>query len=415
MIACGCDLIKILNIVISTKSARGGGVRAGLMYGKYLSHHVPTEIAKMKGDFDNNIFYELGVSRGDVKILAHDERLKQIFDFVPFFPKRYSNVFIKMDIDDDLVNDFDVVHLHNPHPFFSMYQIARMCIKNNTPYFITMHGIPEMLELDKIVEMNSLIKIIYRKYIIRKLLYVLENSEYLFALTECDKELISSRIPNKQSDIYISPNGVEVSDFEIDMNGAEPIYDKYAIDDEIPILLFVGMMNERKGIDILIKSAKRLDASFQLLIVGPEIDKRISKEIDDLIDSDSRIKRLGYVSKSDLVYLYRMADIFIFPSLSEAFGMVLIEAMAARTPCIASDIPGPNRIIEDGTNGYLFPKGDICALTTRIESLLKNEDIMKEMGIAAHKMVKAKYNWDRIVKRNISLYKTASKSCQWVP
>jgi glycosyltransferase involved in cell wall biosynthesis len=177
------------------------------------------------------------------------------------------------------------------------------------------------------------------------------------------------------------------------------------VDPNQKLILFVGSIDKRKGVDILVKAVKNVNEEFQLLIVGPKIDSRFYSYIEKLIGDDSKIKVLDYVSKKNLIVLYNLADIFVLPSLSEGLPLVLLEAMAARTPCIASDIMGSNEVVEHNKTGFLFPKGDVNSLTGYLAELLGDKDLRKYMGDNAQKVVKEKYDWDVIVKNNIEIYK----------
>ena len=300
---------------------------------------------------------------------------------------------------------YDIVHLHHTIPFFSFKQIADMCVKNNIPYVNTLHELNVMLTLPEVMDMKKYQKIIYNKLILKNYLTVLKNASCLFALSEADKELAKKLFPNKE--VILSPNGVVSSEFN--MNTQDDRYQSFLEENDIDpnqkFILFVGSIDKRKGVDILVKAVKNLNEEFQLLIVGPKIDSTFYSYIENLISDDSKIKVLDYVSKKNLIALYNLADIFVLPSLSEGLPLVLLEAMAAGTPCITSDIMGSNEVVEHNKTGFLFPKGDVNSLTDYLAELLRDKDLRKYMGDNALKAVKEKYDWDVIVKNNIEIYK----------
>lgn len=394
--------MRILNIMIVTENARG--CTAGLQYGKYLSKYVDTTIAMMEGKYDDELISQAGIDKKVLK-LPQKKGMKQIIEKIPFFPKRYSNVFVKTNLDLSELKKYDIVHLHHTIPFFSFKQIADMCVKNNIPYVNTLHELNVMLTLPEVMDMKKYQKIIYNKLILKNYLTVLKNASCLFALSEADKELAKKLFPNKE--VILSPNGVVSSEFN--MNTQDDRYQSFLEENDIDpnqkFILFVGSIDKRKGVDILVKAVKNLNEEFQLLIVGPKIDSTFYSYIENLISDDSKIKVLDYVSKKNLIALYNLADIFVLPSLSEGLPLVLLEAMAAGTPCITSDIMGSNEVVEHNKTGFLFPKGDVNSLTDYLAELLRDKDLRKYMGDNALKAVKEKYDWDVIVKNNIEIYK----------
>ncbi len=84
--------------------------------------------------------------------------------------------------------------------------------------------------------------------------------------------------------------------------------------------------------------------------------------------------------------------------------MVLIEAMAAEKPVIGSNVPGIRVVVDDGVNGFLVKPKNVEELTSKIDYLLENEDIMKEFGKRGRKKVEEKYSWGKIVRKVEEVY-----------
>jgi glycosyltransferase involved in cell wall biosynthesis len=96
----------------------------------------------------------------------------------------------------------------------------------------------------------------------------------------------------------------------------------------------------------------------------------------------------------------------VLPSISrlEAFGIALIEAMACGKPVVASSIPGPGEIVEDGVTGYLVPPKDASGLAKAISLIIQNEDMAKRMGKEGRRRVEDNYTWERVTSRYDRLY-----------
>lgn len=209
----------------------------------------------------------------------------------------------------------------------------------------------------------------------------------------------------KKSEIPISkvaqiPYSVDINKF-CPAGPAEKIKlrQKLKIWEEGRIILFVGGINVRKGVHLLVEAFLKIEKSnpdVRLLIVGPTY-KYDQKYIDDLkakLISDEIKTKVIFTEKSiDNVDEYmKSSDIFVLPSRQEGFPISVIEAMSCGLTVIGSDIPEIAKAqIKDNEDGFIFPSGDSEKLTVLLERLLNNNTLMKSSGINARK--KAEENW----------------------
>ena len=112
---------------------------------------------------------------------------------------------------------------------------------------------------------------------------------------------------------------------------------------------------------------------------------------------EDRIKFIPMVNKTKLKEYLSLCSVFVLPSLFETFGIVLIEAMASGKPVIASNIPGPNEIIQNGYNGFLFEKENHKELTDCLKLLLNDNPLQKKIGENAKKTVEERYTFEKVV------------------
>jgi len=169
-------------------------------------------------------------------------------------------------------------------------------------------------------------------------------------------------------------------------------------------LLFVGYLTPRKGVDVLIRALEILIKekgmeNLILHIVGnTEIDKTTffqeMKNYSEEADIDRHIIFHGWIDNRDLEELYSTADIFVFPSLLEGFGMALVEAASFGMPIVTTNAGAIPYLIKDGVNGLLVPPGDVKSLAGAIEHLAASPDLRAKFGEANRKLAE-EFQWER--------------------
>ena len=187
----------------------------------------------------------------------------------------------------------------------------------------------------------------------------------------------------------ILPNGVDDTRFA----EAEPLHD--LVDETRPLLLFVGRLEKRKGLETLIKAFLRLRAQghhLRLVVVGEGPER---ERCQSLVPPSLRTEVLfvGAVSHNDLPRYHASADVFVSPAMGgESFGIVLLEGMAAGLPVVASNIPFYRTVMTDGVQGRMVPPGNAVALADALEALLANDKLRKSMA-AEGLRTSAEYAW----------------------
>jgi phosphatidyl-myo-inositol alpha-mannosyltransferase len=199
------------------------------------------------------------------------------------------------------------------------------------------------------------------------------------------------------------PNGVDVARFA----DAEPIDD--LVDPTRPTLLFVGRLERRKGLESLVRAFTRLKTDrpeLRLIVVGEGPERG---RCEGLLSAGLRadVRFLGRVDQDELPRYYASCDLAIQPSLGgESFGIVLLEAMAAGKPLVASDIPGYRTVASDGRQGRLVPPNDPAALASAIGALLDNPALRTAMAEDGRRTV-VEYDWSRVATRVADVYREA--------
>lgn len=202
------------------------------------------------------------------------------------------------------------------------------------------------------------------------------------------------------------PGGVYASDFE---EGSEEavakINKKYNLTDK-KVVLFTGRLTVHKGVEYLIKAARKIAGEVLILGDGPE-----RKYLEDMIKKynlkNTRI--LGYISPKEGIRLkefYRRADVYVAPSVwDEPLGLVILESMAAGTPVIVTRKGGITSIIKDGYNGLFVRPRNSAEIAQKVNMLLEDENLRIKMAQNARKTVEDKFTWEAIASKFERIYR----------
>jgi glycosyltransferase involved in cell wall biosynthesis len=208
--------------------------------------------------------------------------------------------------------------------------------------------------------------------------------------------------------IVVIPNGVDATKFEFKFDEAErqAFRNNYAAPDE-KILFFVGRMVREKGAHILLEALPKVRVVYpkvKLLIVGGGYRDHLV-QLANWLGIAPHVYFTGFVPDDVLLRIYRIADVAVFPSLYEPFGIVALEAMAARIPVVVSDAGGLKEVVEHNVTGIVTWLNNSDSLAWGILEVLQNPDRAQEMVKEAYRRVKTIYNWKRIARQTIEQYR----------
>lgn len=170
---------------------------------------------------------------------------------------------------------------------------------------------------------------------------------------------------------------------------------------EGPTIFFIGRHEPRKGLAVLLDALTGLPPDIRLWVGsdGPETD-----ELQRRSAGDPRIEWLGRISETEKLARLRGADLFCAPSLrGESFGVVLLEAMAAETPIVASELPGYAKVARSGLDAVLVEPGDVGALATAIQKVLHDDDQANRLVDNGRERV-SEFSMDRQASRYLEIY-----------
>jgi phosphatidylinositol alpha-mannosyltransferase len=273
----------------------------------------------------------------------------------------------------------DVVHVHEPMtPSVSMFATLR----SPAPVVATFHSGAERSRLFDLAA--PALRRIARRIAVR------------IAVSERAAGFARSRLGGR---FRVVPNGTEVDRF----SRAEPA-------DLGPgrKLLFVGRLHERKGFPVAVAAFARLAAErsdVRLVVAGEGGQGSAIGALGPSVRA--RVAMLGSVPNEELPPIHAAADVLVAPSVGgESFGIVLVEAMAAGLPVVASRIAGYDEVVTDGVEGFLVPPRDPAALAEALARVLDDADLARAMGEAGRARAR-RYDWDVIADEIESIYREA--------
>jgi phosphatidyl-myo-inositol alpha-mannosyltransferase len=206
------------------------------------------------------------------------------------------------------------------------------------------------------------------------------------------------------SDAVEVPNGVDVGSF-----ASAPRLDGYPRPGRS--VLFLGRYDEpRKGMAVLLRALPTLVERFpdvEVLVVGRGDEDELREDAGKLA---GHLRFLGQVDDRQKASAMRSADVYCAPHTGgESFGIVLVEAMAARTPVVAADLDAFRRVLEEGTAGRLVPVDDAAALADGLIDVLQ-DDTLRERYIEAGSDAVRRYDWSVVARQIMRVYETVSAS-----
>ncbi len=211
----------------------------------------------------------------------------------------------------------------------------------------------------------------------------------------------------QNDNIRIIPNGIDFFSFEPIPEG-KLFRERYNISGKM--ILYTGRLASNKGLNFLIEAAPHIisehsDSKF-VLIGEDEGQRKLLEKKAEKFGIRDKVIFTGHITDEKLFRsAYSACDVFVLPSEYEAFGIVLLEAMACEKPCVATRVGGVPEVIKEGETGVIVEYGNSNALASAVIRLLQDENTRKKMGKAGRVRVKGNFTWPKIVDKLERVYK----------
>ncbi len=294
------------------------------------------------------------------------------------------------------LKNFDIIHVHNDNAFVTLIT----CFLNlyaKKPIVLTCHG-----------------RLIFGSYLKDRIgkLYGVTIGKLLFNMVDV---IVANSVGDKEYiiSLNIDPGKIVVLSNAINMEHMDNLYkreiesikmnqDKYK---DKNIILFVGTIIKRKGVDYLLRAiskVRKVNKNVLLFIIGDGNYRKDAELLARKLNIDEYVTFFGRVSEGQLITMYNSSSIFVLPSLSEVCPTVVLEAMYSGLPVITTDIPGINDHFKNFAE--LIPIKNDKELTKAIIKLLNDENLRNSLDKKGRVLVKEKYTWDNISKSYLEVY-----------
>lgn len=302
--------------------------------------------------------------------LLKDFRLTDPFQAARVFRREFS--------------DLDIVHIHLPT---IMSAPARWIAGfYHVPIFLTYHTNLELYIRHYVPGVpKDIARAVTRFYTSRET----KNGEKVFVPSPDMKTLLETY--DLDPPLEVLPTGIDLETYEKENEDVRTLKEQFGIKEDEKILLYVGRVGSEKNVGFLLDAFKEISRNFSpvhFVIVGGgrglgKVLSRVSK-----MNASRKIHFTGYVEQEEiLAQYYREADLFLFASLTETQGLVIAEALAARTPVVAVDAPGVRDVIKEDKGGYLVPE-EVSTFSKKVKELLENPDLLNRKSQEAKEVAR---------------------------
>jgi glycosyltransferase involved in cell wall biosynthesis len=304
---------------------------------------------------------------------------------------------------------FDVIHANLPLvPSFAIPKDsakALVCAVHSTwkgEALVTRQSNPK--ELNPNEKMMLRFNRLLRRYETK----LMKRSDALIAVSRYTVGELTELYGIEEKKIHVIYNGVDINKFKPRPDRAE-LRREFGLEEEKKIVLFVGRLYHRKGLEILLRSIPPViqefgDVKFAISGTGFKKKEQSLRNLAKELEIEDYVMFLGYVPDEKLPDLYSASDIFVLPAIYENFPFAILEAQATALPVISTKVGGIPEFLVDNENGFLIDPGDSAQLTQRVLILLQDPKLAEEMGRRGRKLIEEKFAWRLITSQVIDLY-----------
>ena len=286
------------------------------------------------------------------------------------------------------VRGFELVHLH--YPFYAGAELVWLaCRRFHVPYVVTYH--------QDVVLQGALSWLPPLHYRLFGHIVLAGARRLLFTTLDYAQSSFAANLAHRKTSLEL-PNGVDAARFSGIVDTARLRAELHVAPDDV-LALFTGGLDRAhyfKGVDVLLRAlAQVTERRLRLVIVGDGDLRPAYQELAAALGVAAHVHFAGRVDDATLPLYYAACDLTVLPSTTrgEAFGIVLLEAMAAGKPVVASDLPGVRAVVRNTGGGLLARPADVKALASALSALAVNPALRRRLGSAGREAMGARYTW----------------------
>ncbi len=327
------------------------GISVSLAYGRY------SKISKLHDEFAKyckQIFILNALHKHDPR---HYSQLKKIFS----------------------KNKFDIIHLHLWNPGSCRYAFFAAS-SSRLPIVTTEHDPFELSGMKRLIKKNCLAK-----------------TERTITISKDNLRLLGEFYGVSKEQLELVHNGIEIDRYLDNHEKADLPVQKGA-----QVITCIAELHHRKGHRYLLEAFRKLQMHMPMLHLVLVGTGPADRELRDQYSQIPHVHFLGW--REDIPQILKASDILILPSLKEAFGQVILEAMASRVITVATNNGGIVDIIKDGATGYLVPPANSQSIIEGITTIIKNPDQKRDIEKTALASVKANFTAEKMTDKTLAVY-----------
>ena len=315
----------------------------------------------------------------DAKIMVHR---------VPATPGKVDYLaFLKIR---QLIKDIapDIVHTHNSQPFIEGALAGVFA------------GMPAMVHTDHGRQFPDKRRYMWMEWLAS---HVVSD---IISVSDDNKASLVKYEHISESKIRVIPNGIDEKKYRIQVDRIAKRADLGLEPDVWPVLGWCGRLSPEKGLIFLIRALRDLSSSYprlRLLLMGEGV---LRNELEAQAEAEGVAPYVRFLgARADVPDVLQVVDVFVLPSLREGLPLVLLEAMAAGVPIVATDVGGNRQAVHEGQNGFLVPSENPAALAQAIRRLIDDETLRTQFSRQARQLFEQHFTIGRMVEQYDRVYK----------
>ena len=311
-----------------------------------------------------------------------------LYEYLPIFAQRID------EFRQGEARDYDLLHSHY---WLSGVVAMQLAQRWQIPHVTMFHTLARLKQLAHPGEPELPMRLEMERRLI-------SHADCVIASTNEERTQMIRHCGATASRIHVIPCGVDLKHF-VPYN-KQQAREALNLQQERPVLLYVGRLDPFKGPDMLLRAAALMEEDAQIVLVGGKLtgDEELQqlRQLATDLNISQRVKFLGARAQKDLPLIYSAADVTVLPSYHESFGLVAVESLACGTPVVATRAGGLTTIVHHTETGYLVPR---CPgfFAERLDTLLHNPDLLAQMQSKARTSV-LQFSWKNVANQVQDVY-----------